>query len=203
MLSVSIFHLGHLFSQELLIHPCRPPVIFAWFPAHQDRSFLSLEAVILEYWLTFLDSSSLQSCNPWDSSEAQGCDPGFSPAPSAQDPELLRLLSLATKAAPYLHILYKSLLVYKYQDQQSVSPCRLLNLVCQEVLTDALQKPPEMLVVYWVVPPPDIRVVKEPKRTNACECKASSSCLKKDLLFPDQAVHSGHPQQCHPCWSAH
>lgn len=51
------------FSRELLVHPHRP-VTFAWFPAHCDGPFLSLEEVILEYQTGLLDPV---------------CSPGLSP----------------------------------------------------------------------------------------------------------------------------
>jgi len=50
-------HLYAQFTQKLLVHPCRPPATFAWFPAHQGELFLSLENVILENQPAPLDSS--------------------------------------------------------------------------------------------------------------------------------------------------
>lgn len=50
-----------------------------------------------------------------------------------------------------------------------------------------------MLVAWCVVPPADISMVKESKRTKACERKASSSCMKKD--WSPYSSWLGSPQQ--------
>lgn len=61
-----LFLLKYDFNQELLLHPCRPPVTTAWLPAHGNGEFLNLEEVILKYQLSFLDPS-LWGCTPWGS----------------------------------------------------------------------------------------------------------------------------------------
>lgn len=48
------------FSQDLLVHPWRAPVAFAWFPACWDGPLLSFEEAILENQTAFLDPLSLQ-----------------------------------------------------------------------------------------------------------------------------------------------
>lgn len=40
--------LFHLYCQELLVHTCRLPATFDWFPIHQDVPLLNLEKVILK-----------------------------------------------------------------------------------------------------------------------------------------------------------
>lgn len=57
------------FVQELLVHPCRPPGVSAWPFLCWDALLLHLEEVVLEYWLTFLDTCSLQGFVPWYSTK--------------------------------------------------------------------------------------------------------------------------------------
>lgn len=45
------------FSEELTVHPHRPPAAPARFPTCQDGLFLSLEEVVLQYQLALLDTS--------------------------------------------------------------------------------------------------------------------------------------------------
>lgn len=40
--------LSHLYCKEILIHTCRLPATFDWFPIHQDVSPLNLKKVILK-----------------------------------------------------------------------------------------------------------------------------------------------------------
>lgn len=70
---------------------------FLWYPTCQDRPFLSLEDVHLEYQPVLLDPSSFQGNNPWDSAkqiskevevcslDKQGCGPAFCCASSSWD----------------------------------------------------------------------------------------------------------------------
>lgn len=53
------------FAQELLVHPCRPLVLFAWLLLCWDASLLSLEEMIHGDEPVFLGPSSLQGFISW------------------------------------------------------------------------------------------------------------------------------------------
>lgn len=57
VLYTSFLHLS--FSQELSVHPHRPPATFAWLSAYQDGLFLSFKEVIIENQTVVLDLPSL------------------------------------------------------------------------------------------------------------------------------------------------
>lgn len=56
------------FCEEFLVYPCKPPAIFALFPVHWGRPFLSLEVLIFENQPAHLGSSSLDKHSIYDSS---------------------------------------------------------------------------------------------------------------------------------------
>lgn len=66
----------------------------------------------------------------------------------------------AAKAAFEFHSPNKSFPVCENEVQQSTSSHRLLCQLDQEVITDALQEPPELLMPCCVVPPADVGVVE-------------------------------------------
>ncbi|KAK4807192.1 hypothetical protein QYF61_024312 [Mycteria americana] len=81
---------------------------------------------------------------------------------SRVDPELHHLMVTAAKAAFDLHIPDEPLLVGEYEVQQTPSPRQLLYHLGQEVVVDAVQEPPGLLMPFCVDPPADVRVVEGP-----------------------------------------
>ncbi|KAK4806246.1 hypothetical protein QYF61_013390 [Mycteria americana] len=82
-----------------------------------------------------------------------GCSITF---PGIEDPELHHLMVTAAKAAFDLHIPNEPLLVGEQEVQQSTSPHWLLCHLGEEVVIDALQELPGLLMPCSVVPPADI-----------------------------------------------
>lgn len=83
----------------------------------------------------------------------QGCELAFHPPLCPQDPELHCLMVPAAKAAFDLHILSKPLLGDEYQVQQNTSPHQFLYHLEEEVIINALQEPPGLILPCCVVPP--------------------------------------------------
>lgn len=99
---------------------------------------------MLKYQWTLLNTSLLQDWIHYNSSKQiteeyllswnpvlRFC---FCPAPSSQDPELYRFITIAAKAASHSDISNQYFLVSKYWVQQSTPPCWLSNLFgsCQQ-----------------------------------------------------------------------
>lgn len=150
--------------------------------------FQSMEELLLENQPAVLDLLSLQDNVLWDSFRQPPLNRPVSLflksnvviqliglLASSQDPELHNVMVSASTAARYLHFPNKFLLVCKYEVQQSTCLCPFLNCLCQEVTTNALQKPPALLELYCVVLPADNRWLKSsPLQIRACEFKTSS-----------------------------
>lgn len=92
-------------------------------------------------------------------------------SPSSREPELHPLTVTAAKAAFDLRIPNKPLLVGRSEVQQSTSPRWPLYRLGEEVVADALQEPPRLLMPRCVVPPANT------VRTRACEREAAPVCL--------------------------
>jgi len=78
----------------------------------------------------------------------------------SQDPELNNVMITGARAAHDLHLPKELLLVFKYEVAQSTCPCSFLSCLYEEVTTNALQKPPGLLVPCYVVLPADNRWLK-------------------------------------------
>lgn len=131
-----------------------------------DGQFFSLKNVIFGNTLYLLLPSSLQAYSPRHTlklapegtnvcfPEVQACNPNFCGALSSQDPELGYLMVIAVKVASNLYIPDQFLLVCKYEAQWSASTFLVLDHLCQEVIINALQKAPRLLVLCCAAFPP-------------------------------------------------
>lgn len=127
--------------------------VSAQSPIHWDGLLLSLEEMILEYYIpAFLGSSSLQIPIQQDSSKMifeeikvyclkiQTCELDFHCSACPQDSELLHLMIIANKVAFDLHTSFLA----------DMSPTPFLNDSCHfqdEFITNALLEPPRLLVL--------------------------------------------------------
>ncbi|GAB0192653.1 hypothetical protein GRJ2_001730600 [Grus japonensis] len=99
-------------------------------------------------------------CSP----EVQGSELAVCPPHCPEDLELHHFMVTAAKAALELHIPYQPLLVGENKVQNGTSPCWVLYHLEKEVIIDAFQEPPGLLMPCCVVPPTDIRVTEVPHK---------------------------------------
>lgn len=183
-----IFH----FCQELLVHPHRPCALVAWFPAHWDRMFLSLEQASLKInklsWTPLLSEAvchgvllrrSMKSAllksrvvillfalfctlRILDSIISWPLQPRPPPASTSLTSSSLFASMRFSRASALISFLITS--VRKLPSAQSRD---LLDRRCLAVLLF-------QLILEWL---------KFSMRSRACEQEASSSCLKKGLVY--------------------
>lgn len=203
------FGFTFVFTQELLVHPYRPPATSAWLCACQHGSVLKLEEVIPGSQPAHL-ASSLQDHLSQDSSDSlDSPDRGLERLvfyPEHQGTIILRFAlfpsirilnsiisgSLQARAALSLYNLTISSWHVSMWSRR-VLPSGLLDHQCQEVIIGALHKTPGLLVPCCVVPKQIMGKLKSPWRTRACEDRTSFSCLKVLSTLRDQEVFSRHP----------
>lgn len=94
-------------------------------------------------------------CSPKD----QGCDPAICLVLFSQASEPHHLLVTSVKAASDFNIPKDFIFVCNYVAQQTTLPHQLLKHLCEEVSTNAFQKPPGFLVPCSAVLPADIGFV--------------------------------------------
>ncbi|KAK4827407.1 hypothetical protein QYF61_017837 [Mycteria americana] len=123
------------FAQELLVHPCRPPGgLIPWYSTKQIPE-------------------ETKVCSPEGQGTELACPKGL---------ECHHFMVTKAKAALELHIPYQPLLVSENKVQHSTSSRWLLYHLEKEVIINAFQEPPGLLMPCCVVPPTDIRVVEVP-----------------------------------------
>ena len=85
-----------------------------------------------------------------------------------KDLELYHFMVTAAKAALGLHIPHQPLLAGENKVQHSTSPHWLLYHLEKEVIINALQELPGLLMPCCAVPPTDVGVVEVPHEDQGC-----------------------------------
>jgi len=123
---------------------------------------------------SFLGPSSLQGFITWYSTdqvpegaevcslEVQGSELPVHPPRYPKDLELHHFMVTAAKAALKLHISHQPLLVSENKVQSSTSPCGPLYHLEKEVIINAFQQPPGLLMPSCIVPSTDTMVAEVP-----------------------------------------